>query len=186
MCWSPAQRLLAGSAPHSDPPGVGSKNTLVPAHHTRIGAFVDCVGNDAQLCLTQGQIARVGELQGLLVLVPAAGGGSCIPTMPRAQDIPTKVPQAAPSPSRHACPVLVTHYTLPFLCRILCPQWKVMFLPSLTSLVFILVGGVVVATVGNGNSTQRMAKCHVSASPPSNQAQDGERPESKRLPPNPI
>lgn len=33
-----------------------------------------------------------------------------------------------------------------------------MFLPSLTNLVFILVGDVVVATVGNGNSTQRVAK----------------------------
>jgi hypothetical protein len=29
-----------------------------------------------------------------------------------------------------------------------------MFLPSLTNLVFVLVGDVVVATVGNGNSTQ--------------------------------
>lgn len=60
------------SIPHSDPPGVGAENTLVPAYHTCVGAFVDCVGNDAQLCLTQGQIARVGELQGFLVLVPAA------------------------------------------------------------------------------------------------------------------
>lgn len=46
-----------------------------------------------------------------------------------------------------------------------------MFLPSFTNLVFILVGGVVVATVGNGNSAQRMVKCHVSTSSPSNQAQ---------------
>lgn len=33
-----------------------------------------------------------------------------------------------------------------------------MFLPSLTNLVFVLVGDVVVATVGNGNSTQRVVK----------------------------
>ena len=58
------------------------------------------------------------------------------------------------SPKPQACPVLATHYTFPFLCRIFCPQWKVMFLPSLTKLDFVLVGDVVVATVGNGNSTQ--------------------------------
>lgn len=156
--------LLAGSAPQSHAPGVGSEHTLVPAHHTRVGAFVDCVGNDAQLCLAQGQVARVGELQGLLVLVPAAGERFLHPYPCQGpQDIPPGAPQAAPSPSGHACPVLFTHYTLPFLRRIFCPQWKVMFLPSLTNLVFILVGGVVVATVGNGNSARRMVKCQVSA-----------------------
>lgn len=33
-----------------------------------------------------------------------------------------------------------------------------MFLPSLTNLVFVLVGDVVVATVGNENSTHRVVK----------------------------
>lgn len=46
----------------------------------------------------------------------------------------------------------VTHYTLPFLWRIFWPQRKVTFLPSGTSLVLVLGGGAVAATVGKGNS----------------------------------
>lgn len=61
------------SAPHADAPGVSAEHTLPPAHHTRVRALVDGVGDDAQVRLAQRQVARVGELQGFLVLVPAAG-----------------------------------------------------------------------------------------------------------------
>lgn len=66
----PAGRRLA---PQADPPGVGTEHMLPPAHHACVRALVDGVGDDAQVRLTQRQVARVGELQGLLVLVPAAG-----------------------------------------------------------------------------------------------------------------
>lgn len=61
------------SAPHADSPGVGAEHALPPAHHAGVGALVDGVGDDAQVRLAQRQVAGVGELQGLLVLVPAAG-----------------------------------------------------------------------------------------------------------------
>lgn len=60
------------SAPHADSPGVGAEHALPPAHHAGVRALVDGVGDDAQVRLTQRQVAGVGELQGLLVLVPAA------------------------------------------------------------------------------------------------------------------
>lgn len=58
---------------------------------------------------------------------------------------------AAPAPRR---PGGVTHYTLPFLWRIFWPQRKVTFRPSGTSLVLVLGGGAVAATVGKGNSAR--------------------------------
>lgn len=50
------------STPHADAPGVGAEHALPPAHHTRVGALVDGVGDDAQVRFAQGQVARVGEL----------------------------------------------------------------------------------------------------------------------------
>lgn len=47
-----------------------------------------------------------------------------------------------------------THDTLPFLDAIFFPQWKVSFLPSVTSLCLVLGGAGVGATVGNGNSEE--------------------------------
>lgn len=75
------------SAPQADTPGVGAEHVLPPAHHARVGALVDGVGNDAQVRVAQRQVAGVGELQGLLVLVPAAGraegwAGSRVPRPP--------------------------------------------------------------------------------------------------------
>lgn len=81
------------------------------AYHTCVGAFVDCVGNDAQLCLTQGQIARVGELQGFLVLVPAAEVRflHACPAHAKAPRIYTpRVSQGAPSPKPAQCWLLLT------------------------------------------------------------------------------
>lgn len=77
------------SAPHADSPGVGAEHTLPPAHHTCVRALVDGVGDDAQVRLAQRQVAGVGELQGLLVLVPAAGRAGGLGRGPR----PTAHPQ---------------------------------------------------------------------------------------------
>lgn len=72
-------------------------------------------------------------------------------------------PRPAARPCGHG---RVTHYTLPFLWRIFWPQRKVTFLPSGTSLVLVLGGGAVVATVGKGNSAP-VREGHISAlSPP--------------------
>lgn len=72
-CFMSGLGPAGSSAAHSDPPGVGAQHTLPPAHHARVRALVDGVGDDAQVRLAQRQVAGVGELQGFLVLVPAVG-----------------------------------------------------------------------------------------------------------------
>lgn len=85
------------STPHADAPGIGAEHALPPAHHTRVGALVNGIGDDAQVRFAQGQVAGVGELEGFLVLVPTAeraeGWAGRVPPSPlRAPRAPTPSP----------------------------------------------------------------------------------------------
>lgn len=58
---------------HPYPPGVVGENFVLLLHNTGVCSLVDCIGHYTDVVVFQGDVARVGVLQKLPILIPTAG-----------------------------------------------------------------------------------------------------------------